>query len=145
MTENGHDILQLVYTSHATSKFGDDALLNLLKRARRYNAAKGITGVLIVHDDFFAQCLEGSPMEVAELFGRIEHDGRHHGVVVVLEQRVAERSFPGWSMGCTRVSESETVQLSTVKWEAFEQGARAISPGFILLQSLWSSHKASVL
>lgn len=138
------DLYQLVYTSRADVPFRDDALLNLLKRARRYNAAKGITGVLMVHGDLFAQCLEGPKAEVEELFGRIEGDGRHYGVTVLLEQNVSERTFGEWSMGCTRLTESETLRLSTARWEALEQqhsGAGAFSPGFVLLETLWEEHR----
>ncbi len=146
MTEanSHHHILQLVYTSRATSRFTDDALLNLLKRARRYNAARGVTGVLMVHDDFFAQCLEGPEAEVGELFGRIERDGRHHGVTVMLEQPSDTRAFSEWSMGCTRLTNSETLQLSTARWEVLEERhleAGTYAPGFILMQTLWEEHR----
>ena len=146
MTEaNGnHPILQLVYTSRATSRFTDDALLNLLKRARRYNAASGVTGVLMVHDDLFAQCLEGPEAAVRELFGRIDRDGRHHGVTVMLEQFSGARAFSEWSMGCTRLTSSETLQLSTARWEDLERRhleTGTYAPGFILMQTLWDDHK----
>ena len=146
MTEANGDpiILQLVYTSRATSRFGDDALLNLLKRARRYNAAAGVTGVLMVHDDLFAQCLEGPEEAVRELFGRIERDGRHYGVTVMLEQFPGARAFSEWSMGCTRLTNSETLQLSTARWETLEERhleAGTYAPGFILIQTLWGEHK----
>ena len=146
MTEmNGdHNILQLVYTSRATSRFTDDALLNLLKRARRYNAASGVTGVLMVHDDLFAQCLEGPEAAVRELFGRIERDGRHYGVTVMLEQPSGVRAFSEWSMGCTRLTNSETLQLSTARWETLEERhleTGTYAPGFILMQTLWEEHR----
>lgn len=141
---SGETDYQLVYTSRANVPFRDDALLNLLKRARRYNAANGVTGVLMVHGDFFAQCLEGPRAEVEELFGRIEGDGRHYGVTVLLEQNVPERTFGEWSMGCTRLTESETLRLSTARWEVLERQhslAGASSPGFVLLQTLWEERK----
>ncbi len=145
---NGDHILQLVYTSRATSRFTDDALLNLLKRARRFNAANGVTGVLMVHDDLFAQCLEGPGAAVGELFGRIERDGRHQGVVVLLEQLSDTRAFSEWSMGCTRLTNSETLRLSTARWEALEQRhleAGTYAPGFVLLQTLWDDHKQTAV
>ena len=145
MTETkGDHIFQLVYTSRATPRFTDDALLDLLNRARRYNAARGLTGVLMVHDDLFAQCLEGPEVAVRELFGRIEHDRRHHNVVVLLEQLAGARAFSEWSMGCTQLTNSEALQLSTARWETLEQRhleAGTYAPGFILLQSLWDDHK----
>ena len=146
MTEaNGdHNILQLVYTSRAITRFTDDALLNLLQRAQHHNAARGVTGVLMVHDDLFAQCLEGPEAAVRELFGRIDRDGRHHGVTVMLEQFSGARAFSEWSMGCTRLTSSETLQLSTARWEDLERRhleTGTYAPGFILMQTLWDDHK----
>ena len=76
---------------------------------------------------------------------RIEWDPRHADVVMMVEHRVAGRAFTEWSMGCTRVSMSETVVLSTARWAAFERGATATSPGFVLLQSLWRGHQGGAL
>lgn len=112
--------------------------------ARRDNAVKGVTGVLTVHGSFFAQCLAGPKAEVEELFGRIERDRRHDGVTVLLEQRVPEHTFGEWSMGCTRLTESESLRLATAQWEVAKRQhseAGAYSPGFVLLQTLWEEHK----
>lgn len=144
MTESEpQSVLQLVYTSRASVRFSDAMLAQLLVGARRYNAAAGITGVLMVHDGFFAQCLEGPPEEIRELFGRIERDPRHTNVVVMFEHPSARRAFPEWFMGCTRLTDSDVLQLSTARWERLEAqlDRETVSPGFILLQSLWRDHK----
>ena len=142
--ESRSDTLQLVYTSHASRHFSDHEMLNLLKKSRRRNTSRGITGVLMCHNDFFAQCLEGPVAEVEALFQRIDKDRRHHSVVVVFEHLTEERVFAEWSMGYTGISSSESVELATAKWEKVERHhteAGTSSPGFILLQSLWEVHK----
>ena len=136
--------LQLVYTSHASRHFSDHELLNLLKKSRRYNTSRGVTGVLMCHGDFFAQCLEGPVAEVDTLFQQIKKDNRHHSVVVVFEHLTEERVFAEWSMGYTGISSSESIQLATIKWEKVEQHhaeTGTASPGFVLLQTLWEEHK----
>ena len=92
---------------------------------------------------FFAQCLEGPGTEVDILFRRIKDDPRHHSLVVVFEQLVECQAFSQWSMGYTGISGSESIGLSTAAWEHVEQHTESgsYSPGFILLQSLWDTHK----
>lgn len=140
-------ILQLVYTSHGTKPFSDAELLDLLVKARAYNAANAITGVLMYNDDFFAQCLEGPVVETYGLFRRIKEDTRHHNIVLVFDELTEERVFSEWSMGYTGLSASEGVQLATADWEKVEQQhleAGTASPGFVLLQSLWDVHKSDL-
>ncbi len=137
-------ILQRVYISHAHRDFSDEALLGLLERSRRYNTARGITGVLMCHGSFFAQCLEGPAAEVDTLFGRMERDERHHSVVVVFEQLTEQRAFSQWSMGYTGISSLESLELATAEWEKVEQHHTEVGtpfPGFVLLQSFWDGHK----
>lgn len=148
MLEGDRDVLQLVYTSHAETPFSERDLADLLTKSRRYNDSRGVTGVLMVHEDFFAQCLEGPPAEVRALFGRIEQDIRHYNVVVVLEHLTNQRVFSEWSMGYAGLSDSEALQISTAKWEGIEQQhaeAGTASSGFILLQTLWNDHKERAL
>lgn len=141
------DVYQIVYTSHATTEFSQAMLTSLLEHSRRYNAARGITGVLMHHESFFAQCLEGPANEVNTLLKRIVRDSRHRNVVTVFEQATAVRTFPEWYMGCTEISGSEAIKLSTSTWETLEQtssGLNSASPGFVLLRSLWEMHSQLV-
>ena len=139
-------ILQLVYTSRSVKPLSDAELLDLLVKARAFNAANGITGVLMCNDDFFAQCLEGPVVETYGLFRRIKEDPRHHSVVLVFDELTEQRVFSEWSMGYTGLSASESIQLSTAHWEQVEQHhseTGTASPGFVLLQSLWDVHKSA--
>ncbi len=143
--EEDFSILQLVYTSRSVKPLSDAELLNLLVKARNFNTANAITGVLMCHNDFFAQCLEGPVVETYGLFRRIKEDSRHHDVVLVFDELTEQRVFSEWSMGYTGLSTSESIQLSTANWEKVEQyhsEAGTASPGFVLLQSLWDVHKS---
>ena len=94
-TEPGKkEIYQVVYTSHAVKEFSQEMLAALLEHSRHHNAVHDITGVLMHHDSFFAQCLEGPAAEVTTLLERIAHDERHHHFAVVFEQTSAARAFP---------------------------------------------------
>ena len=140
------EIYQVVYTSHATRKFSQEMLAALLEHSRHYNAVHDITGVLMHHDSFFAQCLEGPADKVTALLERIARDERHYHYAVVFEQTSAARAFPNWYMGCTAISDSEALNLSTAHWEKLEQTSPELnpaSPGFVLLRSLWDTHSTS--
>jgi len=92
-------MLQLIYTSRATTSFGPDALRTLLAGARERNQAAGISGMLLHVDNWFLQVLEGDDEVVRALFARITADRRHGGVLALVVREVPERNFPDWSMG----------------------------------------------
>ena len=66
--------------------------------ARRKNTAQGITGALLLYEDWFAQTLEGEEGEVRKLFAVIENDSRHNAVEVREQGAVDARVFACWSM-----------------------------------------------
>ncbi|MBB6124836.1 hypothetical protein FHS92_002589 [Sphingobium subterraneum] len=71
----------------------------LLAAAQRSNAAKGITGMLVVGGRRFLQALEGERDVVKMTFDRIARDPRHMGIVTLGDTPIASRSFAQWSMG----------------------------------------------
>jgi hypothetical protein len=90
---------QLCYASTATREMQREDLLNLLRYARRRNAAEGVTGLLLYQGGHFLQVLEGDPEPVRAIFKRICKDPRHGRIVVLFEEVVSERQYPDWSMG----------------------------------------------
>jgi hypothetical protein len=55
--------------------------------------------LLPYRDRDFMQLLDGEESVVRQLFGRIARDPRHRGVIVLVEENVAEPLFADWSMG----------------------------------------------
>ncbi len=88
----------LVYTSVARAPFSPAELGQLLTGSRAQNALCGITGLLLHAGGTFVQLLEGDETSVRGIFEKISADERHHGVVVLLEERIPERCCEGWSM-----------------------------------------------
>ena len=95
----------LVYVSSATELFSNDDLVALLSVSRRNNARDGITGMLLYRQGNFMQVLEGEEEKVHALHHRIQNDGRHHGLITMLQQPIAARQFGGWSMGFRNLSD----------------------------------------
>ena len=90
----------LIYRSHSLVQPAeiDHELSHILRTARARNASLGITGALMLYDNWFAQVLEGPEGAVKSLFARIEADKRHNGVEVLEQGPADKRAFERWAM-----------------------------------------------
>ncbi len=89
----------LVYVSAAVTWFSTAELRALLLSSQASNEAAGITGMLLYKDGNFMQALEGDEAAVRALYGRIEADLRHRGMLTIDSGHAQGRQFDGWSMG----------------------------------------------
>ncbi|MWD27246.1 hypothetical protein E0K89_007150 [Aquicoccus sp. SCR17] len=95
-------MIRLVYISRASREIPALEVVELLSVSRRNNAAAGLTGLLVLHDGMFFQCLEGPGGAVDRCLDRIRSDDRHRAVMPLVRDRVAARMFPDWQMGYVR-------------------------------------------
>ena len=100
-------MIHLVYVSTALNEMDDDELLSLLAQARDRNRRQGITGMLLYSNGNFFQVLEGEEKDVGEVYDSILKDKRNHWNIVIVKERISERSFPNWSMGFRKLSEND--------------------------------------
>jgi hypothetical protein len=70
----------------------------LFSEARSNNKKQGITGALLLSEDWFVQVLEGEEGAVRALFAHIERDARHDSVSVLETGQVPVRVFARWAM-----------------------------------------------
>lgn len=92
---------RLIYRSHSLLPDGGKdqaALAAIMKQSRTGNADKGITGALMLYDDWFAQVLEGPQAAVEALYARIKADARHDGVWLNEAGPTPKRLFGKWAM-----------------------------------------------
>ena len=113
----------LAYLSTPTVPFSDRDLSELLLAARRWNAAHGVTGKLVVLERGdrvvrFAQWIEGPRTELEACVRRIFDDERHGDVEVRRRGPVEKRRFPGWDMA-----------IEPAPPERFEAEAEALAEG----------------
>ncbi len=94
----------LVYTSIANKKMSDDDLEDLLKKIRKKNETRHVTGMLLYLDPFFMQVLEGEEAMVNDLFNLIKQDSRHHKISLIYKKPIEERYFSNWTMGFSKIS-----------------------------------------
>ena len=93
-------IFRLIYRSRSKIPATrlDAELGAILRGARAKNASLGITGALLVYDNWFAQTLEGEEGAVRQLYGHIAADARHDSLQLYEEGAAGVRIFPRWAM-----------------------------------------------
>lgn len=93
-------------------------------RARRHNAAIGVSGRLLFIDDRFFQVIEGPATAIGALYAAIQADPRHGSVKTLLDRQTDQRLFEGWAMDALTldsISDGERDRLAGI--------ARALSSG----------------
>ena len=121
----------IVYYSFSQSTISDSELKELLRKAREWNEAHEITGLLIYRYNKkfkrgnFLQIIEGPKKSISSTWGRICADPRHHTITVLEDGSFEIRNFSTWSMG-----------LKNLNTEAVEH-----MPGFININDdkFWSN------
>jgi CheY-like chemotaxis protein len=104
-------VFQLVYCSRAMRALSEDEWEKLLGKARRFNAAQQITGVLLYRAGRYVQLLEGPEAAVRRLFARLVQDPRHTQVVTVQVVAAARPYFADWSMARGPIANPAVAQL----------------------------------
>jgi len=89
---------RIVYTSTAKSLMSERELQQILRSARRNNAANLVTGMLIYHDGCFLQVLEGPREAVEACYATILKDSRHRDCITLAKESVVSRLFSVWWM-----------------------------------------------
>lgn len=99
----------LIYASVAAQSFSASQLAELLQRARASNERLGLTGMLLHSDSdgSFFQVLEGEPAAIDQLMQKLLLDKRHSHLTTIIREPIAERSFEGWTMGFSSVSQEK--------------------------------------
>jgi hypothetical protein len=97
-------LTHLIYASTSPHEFDKQELLLLLEKARAANAQVGVTGMLLCEAHNFFQVLEGPESAVVPLFDKISTDKRHQGIVQIIREPIAERSFGDWTMSFSDIT-----------------------------------------
>ena len=133
-------LFSLSYVSTQCRPFPADELQLLLLKARSFNDAKGITGLLLHREDSFFQILEGDEAAVRELFASICEDPRHERVEVVAEGAITSRDFNDWQMAFIELDGQDLSALP-----GFSDILKNTRTAKAFLQSLSRSKKLAML
>lgn len=102
---------ELIYCSIANPNLEEKDIFNILQKARDSNSKKGITGCLLFHDNKFIQILQGDKKNLQNLIEEIKKDVRHNSVMVLAENKIANRVFDKWSMAYHKVENNDVINL----------------------------------
>ena len=105
------NLMHCIYSSRASVDIQDGDIQALLASSRRNNAARGITGMLLMIDGSFFQVLEGEEEIVDKTYESISRDVRHDRVTQIIREPIARRSFGEWSMGFAEVGRADAQRL----------------------------------
>lgn len=105
---------RLIYCSRAFAETRDlhAHVEQILSVSRARNRADDVTGLLLLHQGWFLQALEGPKEAVGRTYGRILCDRRHSGPLALAGGAAATRAFGGWSMSARRLSMADQRELS---------------------------------
>jgi hypothetical protein len=98
---------EIIYLSRACESMTPQALTALMEKSRIDNEARGITGVLIYHQQEFLQLIEGEREAVESLYQSICNDPRHRQTYTMWSNPITERSFARWAMGFVAPREAD--------------------------------------
>lgn len=113
------ELHRLIYVSRAVDGSDVDlwALTSILHAAERNNHQNGLTGLLLAHEGFFCQALEGAPAAIHGLMKVLESDRRHADIRILCDDPLGERAFSDWTMAQVVVTPALIAQLGDVKIE----------------------------
>ena len=130
----------IAYVSAASWNLLDEQLERIVSESRRLNALNGITGVLLYCDGSFMQYLEGEEDAVRATFDRIRASESHYQINELMNQPILEREFGDWTLGLSRPSPDEFVELAAARWK----GSAQTGPGASLLRAFWACSRDSL-
>jgi len=98
---------RVVYVSRWSNVLGEDteaALHRIVAVSIGNNRTCDVTGLLVTHEGWFLQAIEGPEVSVAALIARIVRDPRHRCVRVLSQGPADARLFQDWNMVGARLS-----------------------------------------
>lgn len=110
-------IYELIYVSTLDPQAPPTVVADIASKARRFNEANGITGLLVFDGMRFCQQIEGSQKQVLALLERIRDDPRHMNLEVVHHGPLAQRRFRNFSLAYT-TTDDEMVLAELEKLDA---------------------------
>jgi hypothetical protein len=117
-------LFHMLYVSRSTRDWTPETLTALVSDAQRRNTQAGLTGLLLYGRGHFLQLLEGRRQPLLLTFDRIARDERHTDIELLLDGRIEQRTFDGWSMGLLDVDHAGGIDRDrfTAVIAAFRRG-----------------------
>jgi hypothetical protein len=92
----------------------DEVVSDIIQASIRNNRERAITGLLLVHEGWFVQALEGPGPAVRERYERIAADPRHADARVLEIEPALARTFGDWNMCARTLSDADDALLDAL-------------------------------
>lgn len=107
----------------------------IIQASIRNNRAASLTGLLLVHADWFVQVLEGPAEAVMTTYRRILNDPRHEDSTTLAAGPVPTREFGGWNMCAAGFTPADDAILETLtRRQAFDPPSLSATAALRLLK-----------
>ncbi len=98
----------ICYVSNKNTNIIEEELERLLSKIVTRNNQLDINGLLMLRNNHFFQIMEGQETIIDDIFEKIKADGRHHGMIMLLNQPIEDRIFADYESGqFTLIRDSE--------------------------------------
>ena len=115
----------------------DDAIRSIVSVSIRNNRQRHITGLLLSHQHWFIQALEGPAEAVMTTYGRILSDPRHRAAQILGAGPAPAREFANWNMCARRLSTVDDAILATLAHKGtFDPTALSLGAALNLLKAV---------
>ena len=126
-------LYEVLYTSQLAPGTPVTAVARIAGHARKANAERGLTGLLVFDGQRFCQQLEGSQKNVLSAMARISQDARHVEVSVVHQGQLATRRFSSFSLAFSQIEKGDVLeQLEQLDGAAALQAFEALRASVLL-------------
>jgi hypothetical protein len=136
---------RLIYASRQAphvARAPEGPLSHILASSQRNNEMNDVTGLLISHEGWFLQALEGPEEAVDATFTRIRHDRRHEDFRILSDEATRERRFERWSMCARHFSQVDAEILEALQYRGdLEPGQLRAHAVYRLMRSVASIHR----
>ena len=126
---------RIVYVSRFSGQFPtapaeqDEEIRRIVSTSIRNNREHAITGLLLSHQQWFIQALEGPAEAVMTTYSRILSDPRHLAAKIIGAGAAPTREFANWNMCARRISAVDDAILATLDLKG------AIDPAALRLEA----------
>lgn len=137
-------VFRLLYASRVAPDAAaelDATLREVLGASIRNNRLDAITGLLVAHDGWFVQALEGPETAVRATYARIAADPRHTRAGVLAAEAAEARLFGRWTMCAHTLSAADAVLLAGLPAGAFDPAAAGADAMLSLLLAVAEAHR----
>ncbi|MEI7430545.1 MAG: BLUF domain-containing protein [Betaproteobacteria bacterium] len=125
------NLLRIVYLSQAKKEISEDDLRDILKTARDFNSAHGITGILFYSFGYFLQVLEGPEEVLLRLYLKISEDKRHSHSTLLQAVPIVFPMFKKWAMGCLGENDGISINFDDLLRDRFDLSTDAKTQDFL--------------